>query len=179
MATKDELKAKARAAIEQRKEWIIDVSKTILDNPEAGFQEVKTARLVNEKLAELGIPHETGIALTGIKGRLSGGSSGPTVAVMGELDSLRVLDHPKADPQTGAAHACGHHAQIGMLLGAAVGLLAPEVMSSLGGSVALIAVPAEEFIDVEYRWNLHQEGKLGLIFLEMRRAAEDLVKLVG
>ena len=26
---------------------------------------------------------------------------------------------------------------------------------------------------------VHQEGKLGLIFLEMRRAAEDLVKLVG
>ncbi|HLE81730.1 MAG TPA: peptidase dimerization domain-containing protein, partial [Dehalococcoidia bacterium] len=45
----------------------------------------------------------------------------------------------------------------------AVGLLAPEVMSSLGGSVALIAVPAEEFIDVEYRWNLHQQGKLGLM----------------
>ena len=26
-----------------------------------------------------------------------------------------------------------------------------------------MAVPAEEFIDVEYRWHLHQEGKLGLM----------------
>ena len=26
-----------------------------------------------------------------------------------------------------------------------------------------MAVPAEEFIDVQYRWNLHQEGKLGLM----------------
>ncbi|MBI4298526.1 MAG: amidohydrolase [Chloroflexi bacterium] len=163
MPARDELKEKVQFAIDQRKEWIIQVSRTILDHPEPGFLETKTSKLVSEKLDELGIHHQAGIALTGVKGRLTGGRPGPTVALIGEMDSLKVPGHPKADPETGAAHACGHHAQIGMMLGAAVGLLAPEVMQSLAGNVALMAVPAEEFIDVEYRWKLHEEGKLGLM----------------
>ena len=163
MSSVTDLKAKVQGAIDDRSDWLIDIAKTILNNPEPGFQEVKTSRLVSEKLSELGISHDSGIALTGIKGYLSGGRSGPTVAVIGELDSLRVLGHPHADPETGAAHACGHHCQIGMMLGVAVGLMAPQVTEALAGNVALIAVPAEEFIDVEYRWELHREGKLGLM----------------
>ena len=73
-----------------------------------------------------------------------GGRPGPTVAVIGELDSLRVLEHPHTDPDTGAAHACGHHCQTPMMLGATVGLLVPEVLESLAGNIAFIAVPAEE-----------------------------------
>lgn len=166
MASKDsmdDLKARVQAAIDERRDWLIDITKSVLANPEPGFQEVKTARLVSEKLHELGIQHETGLALTGVKGYLRGARSGPTVGVIGELDSLRVLDHPHADPETGAAHACGHHCQLGMMLGVAVGLMAPEVKEALSGNVALMAVPAEEFIDVEYRWGLHKEGKLGLM----------------
>ena len=67
------------------------------------------------------------------------------------------------DEDSGAAHACGHNCQIGMMLGAAVGLLEPEVLDALAGAVAFIAVPAEEFVDVEYRWGLHQKGVLGLM----------------
>lgn len=163
MASIAELKANAQAAIDARSTWLINTAKTILDHPEAGFQEVKTARWVSEKLNELDIAHETGIALTGMKGYIRGGAPGPTVAVIGELDSLRVPGHPHADPETGAAHACGHHCQIGMMLGAAVALKALEGQSELAGNIALMALPAEEFIDVAYRWQLHQEGKLGLM----------------
>ena len=141
----------------------MEAARTILDNPEPGFTEIKTSRFVSEKLSELGIAHQSGIAITGLKGVVSGGRPGPTVAVIGELDSLRVLDHPHTDPETGAAHACGHHCQTPMMLGAAVGLLVPEVLESLAGNIAFIAVPAEEFIDVEYRWGLHQQGALGLM----------------
>ena len=109
MPTGPELKSIARAAIEDRAEWLIDAAKTILDNPEPGFTEVKTSRFVSEKMSELRIVHQSGIALTGLKGVVQGGKPGPTVAVIGELDSLRVLEHPHADPETGAAHACGHH----------------------------------------------------------------------
>jgi predicted regulator of Ras-like GTPase activity (Roadblock/LC7/MglB family) len=44
-----------------------------------------------------------------------------------------------------------------------------------GGFIVLTSVGAEAVLTVLAR----QEAKLGLIFLEMRRAAEDLVKLVG
>jgi len=163
MSTLEDLKAKAQAAIDDRAEWLIRNARTILDNPEPGFQEIKTSRFVSEKMSELGIDHQSGIALTGLKGVVQGGKPGPTIAIIGELDSLRVLDHPHTDPDTGAAHACGHHCQTPMMLGAAVGLMLPEVLENLAGSIAFIAVPAEEFIDVEYRWGLHKEGKLGLM----------------
>lgn len=163
MPTIDELKAQTQAAIDARSTWLIDIAKTILNHPEPGFMEVNTARYVSEKLHELDIAHETGIALTGIKGYIRGGQPGPTVAVIGELDSLRVPEHPHADPDTGAAHACGHHCQIGMMLGAAVGLKMLEGHAALAGNVALMALPAEEFIDVQARWQMHQDGKLGFM----------------
>ena len=163
MSTLEDLKSKAQAAIDDRAEWLIRNARTILDNPEPGFHEIKTSRFVSEKMSELGIDHQSGIALTGLKGVVQGGKPGPTTAIIGELDSLRVLDHPHTDPDTGAAHACGHHCQTPMMLGAAVGLMLPEVLENLAGSIAFIAVPAEEFIDVEYRWGLHKEGKLGLM----------------
>ncbi|GBD11314.1 N-acyl-L-amino acid amidohydrolase [bacterium HR23] len=162
--TVEELKARALRRIDQHREEIIGLAKSVLQEPEPGYTEVKTAQKVSQALARLGIPHQTGIALTGIKGYIPGGAGpGPTVAVMGELDSLRVPDHPHADRSTGAAHACGHHAQLGMLLGAVIGLTDPEVLRNLSGRIAVIAVPAEEFIDAEFRYRLRQEGKIGFL----------------
>ena len=43
------------------------------------------------------------------------------------------------------------------------------------GFIVLTSIGAEAVLTVL----AHQDAKLGLIFLEMRRAAEDLVKLVG
>ena len=121
----------------------------------------------------MGIQHESGLALTGLKGRIKGGAGpGPSVAVIGELDSLVVTEHPNADPDTGAAHACGHHCQIGMMLGATMGLLTPEVMAQLSGEVVPFAVPAEEFIEVEQRLEMRNEGKL-----EFLGGKQELIRL--
>lgn len=163
MIDTESLKAAAQTAIDSRRGWLIDIAEQILRNPEVGFQEFKTSRLVNDKLTELGIQHANGVALTGITGRLRGGNDGPAVAILGELDSLRVPEHRHSDPATGAAHACGHNCQISMMIGAAVGLMVPDVQRALCGDVQLMAVPAEEFIDIEYRLNLHKEGVLGFL----------------
>ena len=160
MPSTEELKARVYSQIDSRADELVQVSRTILASPEPGFREAKTSSLVSSKLREFGIDFRDGIALTGVKGELIGGGSGPTVALMGELDSLIVNDHLHADPGTGAAHACGHHAQIGMLLGAGIGLLAEGVLPALSGRVALIAVPAEEYIEIEYRDGLRREGKI-------------------
>ena len=160
MPSVQELKAKVLGEIESRADEIVGISRKILENPEPGFREVKTSALVAATLKELGVPIRENLALTGIRGELGGGGNGPSVAVVGELDSLIVREHPHADPQTGAAHACGHHAQIGMMLGATMGLLASGVLPSLSGRVVLIAVPAEEYIEIEYRDELRRQGKI-------------------
>ena len=68
MASVEQLKATAQAAIEARRDWLIDVARTVLNHPEPGFHEVKTSALVSQKLHELGIAHDRGIAITGLKG---------------------------------------------------------------------------------------------------------------
>ena len=160
MTSRQDIKARVRQAIDEKADEIVRVSRTILENPEAGFREVKTAKLVSNVFSGWGIDHRTGLALTGVKGVVDSGNTGPTVGVIGELDSLIVSEHPHADSETAAAHACGHHAQIGMMLGVAGGLLSSGVMDQLGGRVALFAVPAEEYIEIEYRDELRRDGKL-------------------
>ncbi|HZA21650.1 MAG TPA: amidohydrolase, partial [Dehalococcoidia bacterium] len=161
MLTKQELKQKACAAIEKRKKELVGIAKEVLSHPEPGFSETRTARLVASKFDELGIQHRDSLALTGVKGRVPGGAgAGPRVAVIGELDSLIVNEHPYADTDTGAAHACGHHCQIGMMLGTLIGLMEPEVLSHLSGELVPFAVPAEEFIQVTRRLQLREEQKI-------------------
>ena len=160
MPSKEELKARVYSEINEHADEIVRISQVILETPETGFREVKTSSLVSSKFRELGVPFREGIALTGVRGELKGGSDGPSVALIGELDSLIVRDHPHADPETGAAHACGHHAQIGMLMAATMGLMAEGVLPALSGRVALIAVPAEEYIEIEYRDTLRQRGEI-------------------
>lgn len=160
MPQKEELKAKVCQEIDNRKEETIGLAKAILESPEPGFREVNTAKLVSRKFTELGIPHRRDIGLTGVKGSVSGGSSGPSVCVMGELDSLIVPDHPYADKTTGAAHACGHNVQIAMMYSVAAAIVKTGVLPSLAGRVIFIAVPAEEGIEIEYRYGLIKQGKL-------------------
>jgi len=146
--------------IDRRGEEIIAVAREVLAHPEPGFRETKTARVVADRFRALGMAPKEGIALTGVKARLETGRPGPNVAVMGELDSLIVPGHPHADPETGAAHACGHHCQIASMLGALVGLLPCDVLGNLSGNITFIAVPAEEYIEIEWRNQLRVEGKL-------------------
>src|SRR5205085_2887009 len=102
----------------------------------------KTARLVEQTLASVGLKPQGGLALTGVRAERHGlAGEGPTFALLGELDALVVEGHPNADPITGAAHACGHNAQIAALLGAAMGLCDANTFESLSGKVVFFAVP--------------------------------------
>ena len=173
MLSKEELKQKACAAIDRHQSEIVGVAQQILNNPEPGFSEYKTSQLVADKFDEMGIDYRRGLALTGVKGRIAGGGGpGPRVAVIGELDSLIVNEHPHADCDTGAAHACGHHCQIGMMLGAIRGLTQPEVLEQLSGELVPFAVPAEEFIEVARRMQLREDKKL-----EFMGGKQELIRL--
>ena len=172
MPSKEELKLRVFQEIDSRADEIVTLAKTILAHPEPGFRETKTSHLVATKFAELGIPFRAGLALTGVRGELIGGTAGPSLAILGELDSLIVNEHPHADASTGAAHACGHHCQIAMLMGAAMALSQSDVLSELSGRLIFMAVPAEEYIEIEYRDSLRREGKL-----EFLGGKPELIKL--
>ena len=172
MPSKEDLKRQAFQAIDVRSDEIVNLAKTILQNPEPGFRESKTSDLVARKFAELGVPFRAGLALTGIRSDLIGGTAGPALAILGELDSLIVNEHPYASPESGAAHACGHHCQIAMMLGAAMALMQPDILSALSGRLIFMAVPAEEYIEIEYRDSLRRQGKI-----EFLGGKPELIKL--
>ena len=160
MLTKEEVKQRVCDAIMAGQDRLRVLASAIMDEPELGYKEHKTSQKVQDMFTELGIPFTTGHAITGVKGRLHGGKSKKTVAMIGELDAIVCHRHPKADPMTGAAHCCGHNVQIANLFAVAMGLQAEGVMEALGGDVVLFAVPAEEMIEVDYRNTLREKGTI-------------------
>ena len=160
MSENQAAKQSALTAIAAESEALITLSKDIWDHPESGFREHRSAKRTSDYMRSLGLHPRENIAITGVIAKINTGRPGPHVAVMGELDSLIVPEHINADPETGAAHVCGHNIQIGNMLAAAVGLSQPDVLSTLSGSISFMAVPAEEYIEIEYREELRESGEL-------------------
>jgi amidohydrolase len=156
--TAAELKARVCQTIDAYAAELEALARQIFAQPELGFKEHRTARLVQDWFDRLGLNHHDGIALTGSRANLTCAAAGPTVAILGELDSLLCWEHPDRDSSTGAVHACGHNAQIATMLGAGVALR--EVAPELAGRIALIAVPAEEYVELEERLAFREQGKL-------------------
>lgn len=154
MTSQSALKEQVCTKIDQARDTIIGVGESIMDDPELGFKEYHTADRVKGVFDELGLSYDDELAITGVKAVLRGKKPGPTIALMGELDALQVPDHPRANPQTGAAHACGHNAQIAGLMGAAIGLSQANISDELAGNVVFFAVPAEEYVEIDYRIGL-------------------------
>ena len=151
------------SAIEEHREEILSFARDVYSHAELGYKEYRTSALFEEKLKALGLPTEAGLAITGVKGRLNAEKTGSSsVALLGELDALRIPEHRLANPDTGAAHCCGHHAQLAGVYGAALALTRPEVAAALDGQVIFFATPAEEYGEVEFKKRLMREGKLRL-----------------
>jgi amidohydrolase len=160
---REALKRQVAEEIDRRQAEIIALGERIWRDPELGFKETRTAALIADEFARLGLAYRDGLALTGVKAVADCGRPGPTVAVLGELDAILVADHPGANPETGAAHCCGHNAQLANMIGAGIGLVGAGVLPELSGRVALFAVPAEEYVEIEFRDRLRREGKLGFL----------------
>lgn len=147
-------------AVKAKSDFICSVGEHIWKNPEPGFREEKTSAYLVKLLQDMGLQVKTGLAMTGFRADIDTGKPGPTVAVLGELDSLVLPNHPQCDPVTGAVHACGHNASATSLIGTAIGLLESGVLDSLCGKIALIGTPAEEGIELDYRKSLIASGKI-------------------
>lgn len=143
--------------INGNREKIIAFAEDIAAHPEPGYEEVRTSQKTAELLKNLGYEVIEQLARTGVKGQKYI-KEGPVLTVIGELDAIGCHTHPKADPHTGVAHACGHHAQMAAMMGCAIAMADPRVQEQLGGSVNFLAVPAEEYIDADKRVKLKKEG---------------------
>jgi len=124
-------------------EHIVGLRRRMHRFPERSWEEHRTAGLVREALADLGIKTRV-VAGTGLVADLPGPGGVPIVALRADLDALPVQEEtglPYASDRPGMMHACGHDGHTSALVGAAA-LLARE--AALPAPVRLVFQPAEE-----------------------------------
>lgn len=146
--------------IDQNRDVIVAFGRDIYAHAELGYKEFRTAKQFADFLKTLQLDVRENLAVTGVKGYLKGKESKVSLALIGELDALRIPDHPFVNPETLAAHSCGHNAQLTGVIGAALALTDPEVAAALDGDVIFFAVPAEEYGEIEFKNSLQKEGKI-------------------
>ena len=120
---------------------------------ELSNREYLTAERIAQKLKEIGLKPQVGVAKTGVVAILNENKPGPVVALRADIDGLPVKernDLPWASKMTGeyngqevpVMHACGHDIHIAVLLGTAK--ILTEMKDEINGSVKFIFQPAEE-----------------------------------
>ena len=114
-------------------------------HPELGFQEIRTAGIITEKLRQLGLEVQTGVGQTGVVGLLEGDREGPTILLRFDMDALPVHEENQTDyisQSPGLMHACGHDGHVAM--GLAVARIMAGYQEKMAGRIKFLFQPAEE-----------------------------------
>lgn len=114
-------------------------------HPELGFEEVRTAGIVADRLSALGYEVRTGVGQTGVVGILRTARPGKTVLLRADMDCLPIDERSGVEftsTEPGKMHACGHDGHTAILLGAAQMIM--ERRDLVHGTVVLCFQPAEE-----------------------------------
>lgn len=125
-------------------DYMVAIRRKIHENPELGFEEFETSKLIRDELDHMGIPYKYPVAVTGVIGFI-GTSKPPFVALRADMDALAIEESVEWEHKSkipGKMHACGHDAHVAMLLGAAK--ILQEHRNYLQGTVVLVFQPAEE-----------------------------------
>lgn len=136
----------ARSLQEQIVAWRRDIHM----HPELGFEEYRTARLVAETLAGMGIEVETGVGKTGVVAHIGEGK--PVIGIRADMDALPIQEEnevPYASLNANTMHACGHDAHTAILLGVARMLVETPPEQRPPGEIRLLFQPCEEKQDDE------------------------------
>ena len=161
IAQSENLKNRANATVDARRDELISLSTTIHSNPEIAFHEFKSSALLCDTLEHAGFAVTRGVGglATAFRAEAYGIGDGPTIALLAEYDAL---------PELG--HACGHNIMAAAAIGA--GIAAQSVLAELPGRVVVIGTPAEEggggkvtlvekgiFNDVDAAMIVHPSGR--------------------
>ena len=149
-----------RDAVGRYRRQILEAERYLWQHPETGYREALSSQYMEDAFTRLGYSVTRAEGIPGFYTVLDTGRTGPELLILSELDSVICPAHPEANPETGAVHACGHHAQGAAILGIAAALTDPAVTAPLSGRVRLCVVPAEELLELEYRSLLKKQGKI-------------------
>ena len=139
---------------------ILNIANDIYLNPELGYKEKRTSNIVkNYILRYMPDANISEFSETGLKVNI-GERKNIHIGLIAELDGVFAPSHFHADKTTGAAHNCGHYSQVAILLNLFRTLVETEIYKTFDFSLGFIFVPAEEYLDLEYRKKLREDGKI-------------------
>ncbi len=126
-------------------DYVIRMRRDFHKHPETGFAEIRTSGVIAEELKRLGLQVQTDIAQTGVVATLPVDGASSTVAFRADMDALPITEENTLEFKSqneGVSHACGHDANMAMLLGAAK--LMVQLRDKLKRQVKFIFQPCEE-----------------------------------
>lgn len=119
------------ARVEQLEDELFALVVDMYENPEIGFEEVRTVGTIAQLLRRHGVEVEVGTYGLPTSFRAVAGTGRPRIAILAEYDAL-----------PGVGHGCGHNIIAATAIGAF--LAVRDVVAQTGGAVELIGTPAEE-----------------------------------
>lgn len=134
---------------------VVRIRRKLHENPEPGFEEWETSRMVQQILKAHGYSIKTGKeavgSFTGVLASLYCGP-GPVIAMRFDMDALPVSECEKeshvpvkegfCSRREGWMHACGHDGHTAIGIG--TGILLSRMRGKLSGTIQLLFQPAEE-----------------------------------
>jgi amidohydrolase len=137
----EDLAARVKAYADE----LVALRRDLHAHPELSWAEVRTTRLLRERLAEAGLSPQVLPGGTGLTCDI--GSGGHAVGLRADLDALPIVERKDvgyASTVPGVCHACGHDVHTAAVLGAGLVLADLEREGALPGPVRLVFQPAEE-----------------------------------
>lgn len=135
--------------LEEKKDFYGQIAQTIWANPELGYLEENSSKLLQNTLSDAGFSIRAGVADIPTAFVAEYGTGTPVIAILAEFDALPGVSQKaqaSREPvkEGGAGHACGHH-----LFGtasSAAGIAVKDWLEATGtqGTVRVYGTPAEE-----------------------------------
>ncbi len=124
---------------------IVALRRDLHAHPELAYEEIRTSKIVAQRLRDLGMEVWTGIGQTGVVGVLRGALPGPCILVRADMDALPITEENDWEWKSSVAgkmHACGHDCHVS--IGLTVARLLCAERSTLRGTIKFMFQPAEE-----------------------------------
>lgn len=141
--------------LEHNRQKIFDIGEELFQNPELGFREEKTQQLICTYLDKLGIAYRSKVSLQGVVVTMGTGK-GLHLGVAADMDALLT----SMEGIMVAFHSCGHSIQVAILLNLITAFHNSKILEQIDGKLSFFFTPAEEFIDMDTRKKLKEEGKI-------------------
>lgn len=153
---------------------IIAWRRTIHANPEVGFKEFATAKLVADALRKMGYEVQERVGGTGVVASMRApGYDGDFVGIRADMDALPIAETNNCEyaSKNGAMHACGHDAHVACALGAAKLLSNAIQLKQANLAVRFLFQPAEETVN--------EHGKSGATLMMEDGALQGVKSLIA